>query len=326
MRKNHLIPFLLMGICSSFVAVNSAYATAFMPYVDITLNTRWDSQYQDMEPADWDTVSRESKVNHLRLAFITDAGHCEPAWGAQSTYAISAKWGSHLTDQLRQDKIQYDISFGGASGNDVSMNCSDNELLASFVNVFKTYQPSGLDFDIENGTADINKTMRALSALQKNYPTLPLSFTLPVMPEGLTASGKDIINLAHQYQLNFHVNIMAMDYGPAYNGDMAEYAKLAAKNLHDFLRTLYSEKSDEAIWNMIEVTPMIGVNDVNVEKFTLQNADALNEFAKQNKLGGLSMWSLSRDNPCSDVWASPVCSGGNLQTVKYEFAKHMMGI
>jgi hypothetical protein len=143
------------------------------------------------------------------------------------------------------------------------------------------------------------------------------------MPEGLTASGKEIINLAHQSQLNFHVNIMAMDYGPAYNGDMAEYAKLAAKNLYDFLRNLYSEKSDQVIWNMIEVTPMIGVNDVNVEKFTLQNADALNEFAIQYHLGGLSMWSLSRDNPCADVWASPICSGGNLQTVKYEFAKRM---
>lgn len=322
-RKAWLLNFIFL---STTLAANLAVASPFMPYVDITLNTRWDSQYQDMEPADWDLVSRESKVDHLRLAFITDAGHCEPAWGAQSSYSVTNRWGQHLTDKLQQDKIQYDVSFGGANGNDISMNCNDDALMKILVGVINTYHPSGLDFDIENGTADVNKTMRVLAKLQRQYPSIPLSFTLPVMPEGLTPAGQAIVKLAQDYQLSFHVNIMAMDYGPAYNGNMAEYAKQAATNLHQFLKSIYTSKSDLEIWHMIEITPMIGVNDINSEKFTLDDATALSQFANNHQLGGFSMWSLSRDYPCADQWASPTCSGANLQTAKYDYAKRFLAI
>ena len=75
---------------------------------------------------------------------------------------------------------------------------------------------------------------------------------------------------------------------------------------------------------MTEVTPMIGVNDVNTEEFTLADVDTLRIFAAQNNLGGLSMWSITRDQPCADKWAGPTCSGNNLQTMPYEFAKRFL--
>lgn len=135
-------------------------------------------------------------------------------------------------------------------------------------------------------------------------------------------SQTQIVIAAKDAGLNFNVNIMAMDYGPAYSGDMGAYAIQAATNLHQFLQEIYSSKMPQALWKLVEVTPMIGVNDVNSEQFTLKNADQLRQFAQKNQLGGLSMWSVTRDKPCADQWANPICSGNNLQTQDYEFLTH----
>jgi len=296
--------------------------TPFSPYTDFTINTHWDPQYQDMEPMDLVTVSKISGITNYRLAFITDAGNCTPAWGGQSFYAINASWGKHMTDKLRSNNIGYIIALGGATGNDLSANCDIPQLIAVFEQIIKIYQPQGLDFDIENGTVNINKLIVAIKQIQQNHPEITISFTVPVMPEGLTLLGKQVISQAKDASLHYTINIMAMDYGPGYIGNMGEYAIQAATSVFNFLKTLYPDHSDSTIWKMIEITPMIGVNDINVEQFTLQDVDILRHFANKKNIGGLSLWSITRDNPCPDKWASPICSGNNLQIVPYEFSLH----
>lgn len=299
-------------------------ATFFSPYADITLATQWSSQYQTQEPMDLTQVSQVSGIKNYHLAFITDAGACHPAWGGQASYATDLAWGVHLTDKLRAEHINYIVSLGGASGADLSLACSESQLIATYEKIIKIYQPQGLDFDIENGTADIAKLMSALQTVQRIYPALKISFTLPVMPDGLVANGQEVLRHAKVANLIYSVNIMAMDYGPAYTEEMGQYAIQAATHLFNFLHDLYPEKSNLALWQMIEITPMIGVNDVAVEKFTLADVTTLVNFAHKNQLGGLSMWSITRDHPCADTWASPTCSGGNLQTEPYAFARRFL--
>lgn len=305
--------------------IMAAYAipntNTFSPYADLTINARWDAEYQDMEPMDLVAISKLSGAKSFHLAFITDAGSCSPAWGGQATYSVTANWGMNLTKKLRNNAINYIVSFGGASGNDLSMACNETQLISAIEQVITTYQPNGLDFDIENGSANVAKLMSALKQVQSHYQHLKISFTLPVLPEGLVASGKEIVNQAKAQGLNYSVNIMAMDYGPAYTNAMGVYAIQAANNLFNFLKEIYPEKSESELWKMIEVTPMIGVNDVNVEQFTLDDVDTLRDFAKQKMLGGLAMWSIARDNPCEDKWASPICSGNHLQSMPYEFTQ-----
>lgn len=320
--NNYLASFAM--IISMTALSVPAFAVPFSPYDDLTLTVHWDNQYQDLEPEDLVQLSQTSGVKNFRLAFITDSGSCQPAWGGQSAYATSANWGAHLTDQLRAKKIDYTISFGGASGNDLSLACSKSQLVSAYENIIKTYQPQGLDFDIENGTANVKTIMQALQTIQTNHPKLALSFTLPVMPDGLTNTGEDIVKQAQSANLNFAVNIMAMDYGSSFTNDMGDYAVQAATSLQTFLKSIYPNQSDAAIWNRIEVTPMIGVNDVSVEQFTLQDADTLRNFANQNHLHGLAMWAMNRDLPCANSTTSPICSGGNLQTKPYEYAAHFM--
>jgi chitinase len=310
---------LLVALCAA--ATPPVFASNFSPYADLTLNVHWDSTYQDLEPFDLTSASLSSRTTSYHLAFITDAGNCSPAWGAQSSYSVAAKWGAHLTDKMREKNISTVVSFGGASGNDLSKACNAADLSKIYEDVISIYQPQGLDFDIENGTADVSKIMAVLHEVQSKHPKLALSFTLPVLPEGLTTGGQEVVNQAKAAGLIYNVNIMAMDYGPAYVNDMGAYAVQAATSLYFYLNTLYPDKPISELWKMIEVTPMIGVNDVNVERFTLTDVDKLRNFAKQHGIGGLSYWSVSRDNPCADDSASSVCSGANLQTVPYEFAQ-----
>ena len=85
------------------------------------------------------------------------------------------------------------------------------------------------------------------------------------------------------------VNIMTMDYGPAYNGDMGKYAIEAAKNAEKQIRAL-------GIGAKMGNTPMIGQNDVSTEKFDLDDAREVLEWAKTNdNVRLLSMWSITRD-------------------------------
>jgi chitinase len=307
-------------LISLMLLTTPAFASTFSPYVDLTINTHWDSKTNTMAPMDLLPVSNAANVKSYHLAFINDIGNCQPAWGSQEMFAVSRKWGAELTDALRVNGISNIVAFGGASGQDISKDCNTAQLATVFEQVMTIYQPQGLDFDIENGSANVPKLMASLATFQIRHPATQLSFTLPTLPEGLTAEDKNVILKAKENGLNYHVNIMAMDYGPAYTNDMGAYAVQAATALHDFLAEIYPDKSSDAIWSMVEVTPMIGTNDVNVEQFTLANVDTLRNFADSNRLGGLSMWSVMRDQPCADRWASPVCSGNNAQK-PYDYAR-----
>jgi chitinase len=313
---------LSLALATTLISTSLSATPQFSPYVDFTLSTHWDQQTQSLEPMDVASIAASQGIKSYHLAFITDSGNCQPAWGGQPDYSIDKQWGTSQTKQLAAQGTAIVISFGGANNNDISRACTKDQLISNITQIIQTYHATGLDFDIENGTADVAKLLSALTVVQKDNPKIRLSFTLPVMPEGLTEEGKGIVVAAQHAGLTFHVNIMAMDYGPSYSGDMSAYAILAATHLQELLQELYSSESPQQLWQRIEVTPMIGVNDVSVEQFTLKNADELKEFAQKNQLGGLSFWSFNRDKPCADKWTSNWCSGNNLQTTDYEFAQH----
>jgi hypothetical protein len=267
-------------------------STGFAPYVDTSLHPAFDLL----------ASAGSTGVKNYNLAFVTDGGGCTPKWGGVTDLASDAV--AQQIGALRAKGGDVRVSFGGASGSELATTCSSADALAAaYGKAVDAYGLTKVDFDVEGGalpnTAANTRRAQAIAKLQSQHPGLDVSYTLPVMPEGLTQDGVDLLANAKANGVEIDtVNIMAMDYGPAYSGDMGTYAEQAATATQAQVKGVLG-LSDSAAWNAVAVTPMIGVNDVASEIFKVDDASQLVTFAKAKGLGGLSMWSATRDKQCS---------------------------
>ncbi|GHI07478.1 sugar hydrolase [Streptomyces cellostaticus] len=266
-------------------------SAGFAPYVDTSLYPAFDL------PAAADATG----VKNFNLAFITDGGSCTPKWGGVTDLTgdgVAAQIGS-----LRAKGGDVRVSFGGASGSELATTCSSADALAAaYGKAVDAFKLTKVDFDVEGGalpdTAANTRRAQAIAKLQAQHPNLDVSFTLPVMPEGLTQDGVNLLSNAKSNGVKTDtVNIMAMDYGASYSGDMGTYAEQAATATQAQVKSVLG-LSDSAAWKTVAVTPMIGVNDVASEVFKADDATQLVNFAKSKGLGWLSMWSATRDKQC----------------------------
>ena len=128
-----------------------------------------------------------------------------------------------------------------------------------------------------------------------------------------------------------HVNVMAMDYGNGFdqagNPGMGVYAIDAATATHAQLMQLYPGLTSQQAWNMVGVTPLIGINDDPSEIFSLANAQQLTTFAQQNGIGELSMWELSRDTASTGatLGVADGTTGSGIAQTAYEFSQILDG-
>ncbi|MCZ7460124.1 glycoside hydrolase family 18 protein [Streptomyces sp. WMMC940] len=263
----------------------------FAPYIDTSLFPAYDML---------DTAARTG-VKDFTLAFVTAGGGCTPLWGGVTDLA-NDRVAAQIT-ALRAEGGDVRVSFGGAAGRELALNCtSPGDLAAAYGKVVDRYGLTKVDFDIEGAAlpdaAANTRRSQAIAQLQKKHPGLDVSFTLPVMPEGLTQPGVDLLADARRNGVRIDaVNIMAMDYGPAYSGDMGTYAIQAATATQAQIKGVLG-LSDAAAWKTVAVTPMIGVNDVTTEIFTVDDATQLVGFARSKGIGWLAMWSSTRDRQC----------------------------
>ncbi|MGW1051057.1 cellulose binding domain-containing protein [Streptomyces sp. NPDC001118] len=290
-------------------------AAGFAPYVDTSLYPAFDL----VGAAD------ATGVKNYNLAFVTDGGGCTPKWGGVTDLtgdAVAQQIGS-----LRAKGGDVRVSFGGASGSELATTCSSADALAAaYGKAVDAFKLTKVDFDVEGGalpnTAANTLRAKAIAKLQALHPDLDVSFTLPVMPEGLTQDGVNLLSNAKSNGAKIStVNIMAMDYGASYSGDMGDYAQQAATATQAQVKGVLG-LSDSAAWKAVAVTPMIGVNDVSSEIFKVDDATQLANFAKSKGLGGLSMWSATRDKQC-DGGAKPTADAtcSSIVQDKYAFSK-----
>ncbi|MGC4946419.1 cellulose binding domain-containing protein [Streptomyces sp. DT224] len=271
---------------------STATGARFAPYVDTSLYPAYDLV----------GTANKTGVKQFNLAFITSGGSCAPLWGG-----VTGLGDDHVASQigaLRAAGGDVRVSFGGAAGSELALRCSSAaDLAAAYGKVVDTYKLTKVDFDIEGGalpdTAANTRRSQAIAQLQKAHPGLDVSFTLPVMPEGLTQPGVDLLADAKKSGVDVGaVNIMAMDYGASYSGDMGTYAVQAASATQAQIKGVLG-LSDAEAWKAVAVTPMIGVNDVSTEVFEVEDATQLVAFAKEKGLARLAMWSGTRDKECA---------------------------
>jgi hypothetical protein len=260
-------------------------------------------------------------VRFYTLAFILAGRDCEATWNGAGLLKNIPSLPNEIL-KLRAKGGDVIVSLGGAAGDELALRCTDVEsLTAQYQAVVDAYQLTHLDFDIEGDeiqdVASIQRRSQAIVVLQQRSleagRKLWVSLTLPVMPSGLTLEGLSVLQSAIDHDVVIDVvNLMTMDYGTEDSADgMGENAIRAANSVFEQLKVLYPQKEDADLWAMIGLTPMIGLNDVVPEVFTLADAEQVTAFAQTNGIRRLSMWAMSRDQSCvSDAEVVSIkCSG-----------------
>lgn len=330
LKKCYLFPVLLL---LNFFINYCLADTKINPYIDAT---NWPLY-------DFVKAAKQTKVKQYSLGFIvSQSGQCKASWGGFAAYKIGDFRQSDIA-RLRKLGGDVTISFGGQAGLPLAEACkSPQDLLAQYENVINAYHLKSVDFDIE-GTAvadpaSIKNRSIALHLLQAKYPTLKISYTLPVLPTGLDWNGLNTLSCALNPKASntcktcpdcaiklSRVNIMAMDYGdnaaPNPQGKMGDYAIQSAKSLYQQLQSLLPNKNSHQIWSMVGVIPMIGQNDTSDEIFDLNDAKVLSIFAKEKKMGMLSFWDANRDRPCGKFLASVKNNCSGIDQSEYGFMK-----
>ncbi len=268
------------------------------------------------------------------LSFIVSSHKdaCTPTWGGYYTMDEAAD-SIDLDRRIARFQLQggrIAISFGGVMNSELALLCTDEEALAkAYKSVIERYNINTIDLDLEKeGLTNLEaaeRRARVIAKLQKEYREegreLAVWLTLPVSPQGLTIDGTNAVSKVIKSELDLAgVNVMTMDYGGSKDpaDSMSEASKKALIETHRQLTILYKlEKinlESSTIWKKIGVTPMIGQNDVVTEIFTIEDAIAINAFAREKGVGRMSMWSANRDIPCGANYVdvsvvSDLCSG-----------------
>jgi len=290
----------------------------FSPYKDVTINMNWntDQMQSAVEGTAIPVVGSGSlvstyvpKLPAITLAFATGACGSE-TWGGVS----GASWAAENVPQLQSAGLNYVVSTGGEAG---TFTCASTSGMDSFIARYASSHLVGIDFDIEGGQSqsDIQNLVNSSVGAQATYPGLQFSFTIATLAAsdgsygGVNSLGAEVVQAVKASSLkNYVINLMTMDFGSASSGvcvvvsgscEMGQSAIQAVKNLEHTYGIAASK---------IAVTPMIGLNDNTAETFTAADVDTLTSYAKSNGLAGLHFWSLDRDTPCSDTYASPTCN------------------
>ncbi|MEU4173435.1 chitinase [Streptomyces sp. NPDC026665] len=280
-------------------------------------------------------VREASGVKYFHLAFII-----APKSGSECSAKINGDtdvsdpgWVSAINEN-RAAGGDVIASFGGAEGHEPGVVCkSVPALKAQYKKVIDALRLTRVDFDIEGrpladkGAND--RRNKALAELQGEYASagknLDVNYTLPVDPSGLTGDSLDLLKNARDHGVDVNlVNIMTMDYGGPRN-DMGQDAVSAASGLHRQLKNIWPQKSDAELWKMQGNTPMIGVNDIGGEVFSIKNAHTLLDFAKKQGIQQLAFWAAGRDHGCSSNENAPDSCSGVPQS-KWQFSKILNGI
>jgi chitinase len=305
----------------------------YAPYVDVTNTPTYPFQLPSSNP-----------VSSVYLSFIVSDKEepCTPSWGTFYTLD-DAEQGLDLdarTAQLRSQGGSVMISYGGQANTELAVDCTDaKQLQQAYLEPIQRYHAKAIDLDIEGANlADAAANKRrgeAIAAVQKKLAgekkPLKVWMTLPVASSGLTAEGMAAVQAMLKAGVVLAgVNAMTMDFGP---GEGAEHDMLGTierslvatqAQVQTLWRGADLPSSPSAAWGHVGVTPMIGVNDVTAERFTVKDAHELSKFVKQRGIPRVSIWSLNRDSQCGGAFAkvgelSNTCSG--VEQKPLEFTK-----
>jgi hypothetical protein len=282
-------------------------APRFSPYIDVTLK----------DPVGLAAAVQGSGAKVINLGFVVTGGRkCTAAWGGDKGVRTKPLAGEIAAARAAGADVR--VSFGGAGGIDLARSCRTAAALArEYIATADSVRAKRLDFDIEGKALDnvaAGKRMIDAIGILERSRRVQVTLTIPVSPTGVWDAQLALMKRARLKHVRIDVvNVMAMDYGdeqaPPAEDTMAGYAIKAANAVVPQLNGAYPRSGG---WlHRLGVTPMIGVNDVTSEVFTLDDANTLVAYAKSKRLAQLSFWSIDRDAACPGpiTEAQATCSG-----------------
>ena len=307
----------------------------FAPYVDVTATPQFN--FEQLGAGTYkDAV----------LSFIVSSKDdgCTPTWGGEYTLNEASE---NLDLDRRIARLEQQggtvaISFGGLKNNELATTCKDEtRLLNAYREVVERYHVTTIDLDLEKEslTDPVANARRAkvIATLQKERREDGKSFavwaTIPVTSQGLNEDGinavsallKDSVDLAG-------INIMTMNYGKdeAKGKKMSDVAIVAIEHTKRQIGVIYDRSdtylNDATLWRKIGITPMIGQTDIPEQVFTIADAKRVNDFARQNNAGRMSMWSANRDIECGTNYVDKSVLSNSCSGVKQDKFAFMLAL
>jgi hypothetical protein len=262
-------------------------------------------------------------LKSFTVAFVLGKG-CSPTWDNSTPISTATAENALVTKAKSKGAIPI-ISFGGAEGTELAKACpsptktpNTTKLVAAYSSVINKFGVTKVDFDIEgtaiSDAATNNYRFLAIKTLEKNYPKLEVSLTIPVGLSGLDPSGVSFLKAAKTQGTRIDVvNIMTMSYGSP-GSNMGTAAVTAAKDTLKQMKAIWPAST----YKNLGITPMIGQNDSPGEVFSWNDSQTVVTFAKTNGVHRLAFWDLNRDQACTAEDSPPdTCSEVRQRTLDY---------
>lgn len=223
--------------------------------------------------------------------------HPEPSWDGR--IPIEQNFYADQIGAIRKRGGDVIMSFGGEAGKELANEIDDAaKLEAAYEKVIARYHFTWLDFDVEGNNLDKGKTdserrNTVLADLQKKYPGLIISYTLPVDPNGLSKQSLDLLADAKAKGVKVHsVNLMVMYFGKNFIGKGKSEGELGVESANAAYAQV--QKIDPQI--QIGLCPCLGQNGSKDEVFGLEDAKTLRAFADKTPwVCSLHYWSINDD-------------------------------
>ena len=222
------------------------------------------------------------------------------------------------------------ISFGGTNGVYAEIACkNDDQLFNLMEKLMSDANTRRFDFDIEGhqlkDTEGTARRARVLARLQAKYPDLYISFSLPGWLLGFDPNSMNLLNttVAAGVRIDM-VNVMTQSFGVDSLRTMVPSSTVGEASLMTFraaanqMTSIFRNKTQGQLYAMMGITPMIGKND-DGSTFTLNDAQTVADFAKQNGVGLISYWSFQRDRAQSDNGSTNLNSFSGVAQSDFQF-------
>jgi hypothetical protein len=297
----------LAGSVGSGTGAGAATATEIAPYFETT----------GAHPGNLATAVSGHGLRTFTAAFVLGSG-CTPTWDDGTPLASATTMNALVNNAKKQGAVPI-VSFGGQAGTELAGSCTNQaKLVAAYTAVINRFGVRKIDFDVEgaaavNNTAANTRRYLAIKTLRQKFPTLQVSLTIGVGPNGIepnnqySGDGMAFLRLAKAKGAKIDVvNIMTMDYGNPVS-DMGSLAISSADHTVVQLRSIWGSTFG---YNHLGITPMIGQNDSAGESFSYADAQKVVSYAHTKGVRRLAFWSLNRDQQCGAGESAPDgCTG-----------------